>query len=271
MPSDYLTIDAAGAIATTQVLDRLATPTIYISVAATDDGVPSLTGHRQVEVRVLPENFHAPYFLRRLYSFRIFENAPVGTVISTLSAVDPDEDRGVPVIHTFSESDDFGNEDGDIIINAQTGQISLARALNRKQRASYYFTVQVFDGLFSATTDVLVTVDKLCEIESFKYILNGIISGNTAAITPFPTTTTTTTTTTQPTTTTTPRMYPIVNSWTMGATGMCNFPFQLYGLTHHGCVSDGSGLFVCEATPTLGGPAAIQYCDIEDGWFTSDV
>jgi hypothetical protein len=264
MSNPYLDIDAAGNIVTKQVLFYDDTPNIYISVAATDDGTPSLTGHRLIHVRVLPENLNEPYFLYKLYSFVVTEDSAIGTIVNTITAVDPDVARGLPVTLKYSIVDDFGNEDQDLTVDLITGEIVVAKPLNRDVRSSYYFSLQVTDGIHFAFTEVTVAVDEPCPAEDIKHALNQILAGNVASLTPF--STVAVTTTQAPTTTTTPRMYPIVNSWTMSsATGVCNFPFTYLGQTHQGCVGDTNGLFVCEATPTLGGPAAIQYCDIEDG------
>lgn len=74
-------------------LDREKQEEIFLVLTAVDGGEPNLSGTAQIHVTVLDANDNAPVFTKTVYKATIPENAPKGTVITTVSASDADKDR----------------------------------------------------------------------------------------------------------------------------------------------------------------------------------
>ena len=79
----------SGVISVHQGLDREAQAVYTITVAATDQGVPSLTGRANLTLYVTDINDQAPYFTAN-YTASIMENASLGMLVLTVSALDDD-------------------------------------------------------------------------------------------------------------------------------------------------------------------------------------
>lgn len=80
------------------------------------------------------------------------ENAPVGTLLTRLSLVDPDEERA-DLRFFITEGDDYASF---TVTNAM--ELTLTRTLDRETISNYALTILATDGLFTATTTVNVVV-----------------------------------------------------------------------------------------------------------------
>ena len=95
----------------------------------------------------------APTFGQASYAFSIAKSAAVGKAAGTVAATDPDPGD------TLSYAITAGNTTGTFAINASTGEITLAAALNRQTTASYTLTVKASDGNGGeAAATVVITV-----------------------------------------------------------------------------------------------------------------
>lgn len=94
----------------------------------------------------------APAFGSASYAFSVSEDSAVGAVVGTVSTTDADGDSPTYAISA-------GNADGKFAIGADTGEITLAAALDYEKTTSYSLTVTVTDGFGgSATAAVSVSV-----------------------------------------------------------------------------------------------------------------
>ena len=94
----------------------------------------------------------APVFATSSYAFSVPENAATSTPVGTVSATDPDEDA-------VSYSITAGNDGGKFALDAATGALTVAGALDRDTAASHTLTVQAADGNGGvATAAVAVSV-----------------------------------------------------------------------------------------------------------------
>ena len=82
----------------------------------------------------------APAFDATAYSFTVAESAAASTPVGTVSATDPDEGD------TVSYSITSGNEGGKFAIGEDTGEITVAGALDYETETSYALTVWTSDG-----------------------------------------------------------------------------------------------------------------------------
>ena len=99
----------------------------------------------------LPFCNNAPQFSSESYSFAIAENAAVGSAVGTASATDADGDS-----ITYSIS--AGNGGGEFAIDAASGAITLAAALDYEKTTSYALTVTANDGNHAGTDTASATV-----------------------------------------------------------------------------------------------------------------
>ena len=96
----------------------------------------------------------APVFATSSYAFSVPENAATSTPVGTVSATDPDDGDAV------SYSITAGNGGGKFALDAATGALTVAGALDRDTAASHTLTVQAADGnggVATATVAVSVT------------------------------------------------------------------------------------------------------------------
>ena len=99
----------------------------------------------------LPFCNNAPEFSADSYSFAVAESAAVGSAVGTASATDADGDS-----LTYSIS--AGNGGGEFAIDAASGAITLAAALDYEKTTSYALTVAANDGNHAGTDTASVTV-----------------------------------------------------------------------------------------------------------------
>uniref|UniRef100_A0A3Q4GG74 Protocadherin 2 gamma 28 n=1 Tax=Neolamprologus brichardi TaxID=32507 RepID=A0A3Q4GG74_NEOBR len=74
-------------------LDREKNEHLRLVLTAVDGGEPRMTGTMQIQINVLDANDNAPVFTQPVYKAFIKENAPVGTVVGTVTATDADDGR----------------------------------------------------------------------------------------------------------------------------------------------------------------------------------
>ena len=103
-----------------------------------------------------PTANESPTFDTAGYAFSTPENAATGGSVGAVSASDPDE--GQSVAYSISA----GNDAGKFSINAETGEVAVASALDYETASSYTLTVQAGDGNGGTdTASVVVTVTKV--------------------------------------------------------------------------------------------------------------
>ncbi|MBC6410945.1 MAG: ankyrin repeat domain-containing protein, partial [Ekhidna sp.] len=89
-------------------------------------------------------------------NFTVAENAANGTAVGTVQAADPKKDD-----LTFSITS--GNDDSNFAINENTGQITVARALDFETASTYTLKISVSDGNLSSTADININVTDVDE------------------------------------------------------------------------------------------------------------
>ena len=98
-----------------------------------------------------------PAFSSESFSFTVDQTLLTGSAVGTTNAADPDEED------TVSHSITAGNEEEKFTIAEDTGEISLAGALDYTATTSYSLTVRAEDGNGGeATTTVNITVESVC-------------------------------------------------------------------------------------------------------------
>ncbi|CAO2593791.1 Protocadherin alpha-C2 [Lemmus lemmus] len=90
VPPDHEQVKPLGLVLR-KPLDREETAEMRLLLTATDGGKPELTGTVQLLITVLDVNDNAPVFDRSLYTVKLPENVPNGTLVIKLNATDKDE------------------------------------------------------------------------------------------------------------------------------------------------------------------------------------
>ena len=145
-----LALDASrGALTVAAALDYETTASYGLTVTARDPAGGSSTAAVTVTVTDVDE---APAFGAADYAFTVAEDAAVGAAVGTVAATDP-EDGAVSYAITA------GNEAGAFAIDAGSGALTVAAALDYETADDYNLTVTASDAQgHTASADVSVTV-----------------------------------------------------------------------------------------------------------------
>ena len=143
---------SSGAITVSGTLNRTTTQTYTLTVRVSD-GTTSAEAAVTINVTDAGGN-EAPTIAAQTFS--VAENAAANTPVGTVAATDADND-GL----TFTIT--AGNDAGAFAINASSGAITVAGALDHETTPTYTLTVQVSDGTATATAAVTINVTDVNE------------------------------------------------------------------------------------------------------------
>ncbi|XP_006629223.2 protocadherin Fat 4 [Lepisosteus oculatus] len=139
-----------GVISTLVSLDREEKTTYQLQVTAADGG--NLRSHTQaiVTITVIDTQDNPPSFSQSVYSFVIFENVKIGSIIGTVSASTLDLNTNITYLIAS------GDQRGLFVINSATGQITASSLIDREEQAFYQLKVIARGG--EVTGDALVNI-----------------------------------------------------------------------------------------------------------------
>nr|XP_042696660.1 protocadherin gamma-A12-like [Chrysemys picta bellii] len=138
-------------------LDREEQAVHDLILTATDGGDPVRSGTAQIRVIVLDANDNAPVFSQAVYKVSVLENVPIGSLLLTVNATDPDEAINSEITYSLRKMKDKASQI--FQVDSKTGEISIVGNLDYEEAASYEMEVQAKDvGDLSARSKVLVTV-----------------------------------------------------------------------------------------------------------------
>uniref|UniRef100_A0A3Q3AJ28 Cadherin domain-containing protein n=1 Tax=Kryptolebias marmoratus TaxID=37003 RepID=A0A3Q3AJ28_KRYMA len=150
--NDYFSLDvqsggehsASAELVLLKALDREREAVIKLTLTALDGGKPPNTGTVRININVLDVNDNTPSFSKTLYKARVNENAPVGSIVIQLNAIDLDEGDSGRVVYTFVKRANFNPADV-FLLNAETGEISVKGKLDFESQPAYEIHVQATD------------------------------------------------------------------------------------------------------------------------------
>ena len=146
-----------GVVSTRRQLDRETDDRYQLTLVATDSGTPARLTSIVVTVDVTDANDHAPMFTGAPYVATATDQTSVGSVLTTVSAVDRDLGLNAEVRYDLVSGDEFGTFD----LDGYAGELIVRRALDRRWRSKYVLTVVARDlgtPARSSTTSVVVSV-----------------------------------------------------------------------------------------------------------------
>ncbi|XP_071648094.1 protein dachsous [Temnothorax longispinosus] len=155
-PDNAFTISPpySGIVQTNIALDREIREKYRLTIIATDQGNPQLTGTAALSVRVIDVNDNQPTFPEHSI-ISVSEGTAMGTVLTTITANDVDSSPAL----TYR----FGNvtNPGPFSIDRYGGKVVLRKRLDAETRSEYTLQVIASDGIHEATTDLTVRVTDL--------------------------------------------------------------------------------------------------------------
>ncbi|XP_064875246.1 protocadherin alpha-2-like [Oncorhynchus nerka] len=151
-------------------LDRESATQYNVTITAKDEGTPPLSSTRVITVDVSDVNDNAPRFSEPIINVYVKENSPVGDVIYTMSAFDPDSDENAKM--TYSLLDKSVSISSSVNINSDTGDIVSLQSFNYEEIKTFQFKVQATDsGVPPLSSNVTVNVFILDENDNSPGIL----------------------------------------------------------------------------------------------------
>ncbi|NWI96861.1 PCDGA protein, partial [Pitta sordida] len=138
-------------------LDREEAAFHELVLRASDGGVPARTGTARIHVTVVDVNDNAPVFSQAEYTVRVPEDVPVGSVLVTVTATDPDEGLNGKVKYSMKKATDMAVDS--FHLDSETGAITLLHNLDFEEGNNYDLEVQAKDvGGRSDTAKVTIDV-----------------------------------------------------------------------------------------------------------------
>ncbi|XP_036247289.2 uncharacterized protein LOC118691923 [Molothrus ater] len=127
-----------------KALDREEAAFHELVLRASDGGDPARTGTARIRVTVLDANDNAPVFSQAEYTVRVPEDVPVGSVLVTVTATDPDEGPNGHLKYSIQKITEKALQI--FQLDTDTGGIILTRNLDFEDLKSYELEIQVRDG-----------------------------------------------------------------------------------------------------------------------------
>ena len=151
-----ITQQGAVVVSNASVLDFESIQSFYLTVAVTDNGVPSMSSSAIITV-VLTDINEAPTVLTSQV-LTVQEHSPVGTQLGAVQATDPDNGQslGFSIVG--------GNTNNAFAINASTGVISTTNFVCYEYCSSYQLVIKVVDNGNPVLSDQAVVLINIGDI-----------------------------------------------------------------------------------------------------------
>ncbi|XP_014877923.1 protocadherin beta-16-like [Poecilia latipinna] len=147
-------------LVTTGQLDRELVSDYNITITATDEGSPSLSSSKTIQLSVADINDNPPVFEEQSYSAYVSENNKPGSSLCTVSARDPDWRQNGTVINSLLPGEVNGASVSSYLsVNGDTGVIHAVRSFDYEQFRSFKVQVMARDnGSPPLSSNVTVSV-----------------------------------------------------------------------------------------------------------------
>lgn len=142
-----------GWISTLVSLDKEQMGEYNFQVVATDNGQPRNSAQTLVSIKLMDYNDCPPIFKNSSYAASVGEIALPGTVVLQLSTTDKDIGLNTPVEYYILS----GDSQSQFQIR-QTGELYVAKGLDRESIPSYLLDIIATDGTFTTHTNVTITI-----------------------------------------------------------------------------------------------------------------
>ncbi|XP_030647995.1 protocadherin gamma-A11-like [Chanos chanos] len=137
-------------------LDREKEKHHYLTLTAVDGGKPQRSGTVKIHILVLDGNDNAPVFSQSSYKTSIIENAPTGTLVTTVSASDADESSH-NIQYYFEHPSATVKALFDI--DSESGEVRVTGEIDYEKHKQFKFEVTAKDhGGLSDSSEILIDV-----------------------------------------------------------------------------------------------------------------
>ncbi|XP_049324652.1 protocadherin alpha-2 isoform X17 [Astyanax mexicanus] len=126
-------------------LDREKNELYNVSITATDEGTPPLSGTTVLTVRVSDVNDNPPLFPEASVNVYINENSPAGGLIAVVSAHDIDDGENSRITYSLFHSSGISIS-ASVSINSVTGEMYSMQSFNYEEIKHFQFQVQATDS-----------------------------------------------------------------------------------------------------------------------------
>nr|XP_040578403.1 fat-like cadherin-related tumor suppressor homolog isoform X5 [Lepeophtheirus salmonis] len=145
--NDFLINSDTGIIKVNSILDREKIEVYDIIIAAKDSNpINPLISFTIVRIKILDINDEQPIFTTANYFAKVPEDIPIGTVIGTVNAYDPDLYDGGKVMYRFEEAT------SKFYVGPESGVIKLTDKLNFETKPIYNICIIGFDRGYPSLT-----------------------------------------------------------------------------------------------------------------------
>uniref|UniRef100_A0A3Q2YEB4 Cadherin domain-containing protein n=1 Tax=Hippocampus comes TaxID=109280 RepID=A0A3Q2YEB4_HIPCM len=127
-----------------ETLDREEQAVHNLMLTAIDGGKPARSGTAKIIVQVLDTNDNAPLFDKSIYSVKIMENSPIGSLVIDLNATDLDEGSNSDLSYSYSLYTPEKTQET-FNLNPSTGEITVKGMLNYEDFRIYDMEVIAAD------------------------------------------------------------------------------------------------------------------------------
>ena len=129
-----------GTVQTASSLDRESTEFYEFDIIAEDGGSPPMRSSVPVNVTVTDANDNAPIFSQPSYISNMTENVPVGTVVTSIEALDNDAAESAVIEYSLASPSNVFN------IDPSTGEVFTVGSIDREERDLYQLDIIATDS-----------------------------------------------------------------------------------------------------------------------------
>ncbi|KAI4815010.1 hypothetical protein KUCAC02_005177 [Chaenocephalus aceratus] len=150
----FIIDNRSGKIYLDEALDREQVDTMTITVTVTDKGSPRMATTGNVTVHVEDVNDHDPKFSQRTFSLTVREDAPRGTSLFQVQALDRDIGTNGQVRYILTQTSPF-------VVDSVRGVITVMEKLDRERNSNYTLIITAVDQgdiYRSSTATISLTV-----------------------------------------------------------------------------------------------------------------
>ena len=146
-----------GTLSLKKQLNFMYNTNYQLTVIAFDNGSPQLTGSTYVTINVIDVNDNPPIFEQESPRIKVRENYALGRTIYQIRAHDGDTGVGGELLYRIVK----GNNNGTFELDSETGEITVAKQLDRESENLFVFVVEAEDKgtpSFTGTTTLSIIV-----------------------------------------------------------------------------------------------------------------
>ncbi|XP_039632250.1 protocadherin-10-like [Polypterus senegalus] len=168
------TADNVYALVTAQSLDRERQSSFNIIVVVKDEGTPPLSNNKTISLNLLDVNDNAPSFSRASYEIPVSENNIPGTLLCSITAMDPDANLNGAIKYSIKETNDSNNTFMKYFsINRDNGNIFSLQSFDYEEQTFYTFYVVAKDsGTPQLSSSVAIKITVLDENDNTPVIVS---------------------------------------------------------------------------------------------------